>query len=232
MRLTKKDIRARIAAGELPQAVGATLEYATASGAAEAVNALTALSAGLEEHRHQWSSGQISYEEFSRAHARISQALADWLDQLPDTATPGAAKKMLEEGRFKNRILWLLLLTKLTVIGRLWYHWSTGGFDKGEFLSALGLLVPAFAAYGSVIFSDYLRAQREGAPKRRFVSGPLVRIAFWVFPVYAVALLYFIEQKAKSNFSFAEMNTGLVLVESMLGGYVGQLVGAFFKKDA
>ena len=138
---------------------------------------------------------------------------------------------MLEEGRFKNRILWLLLATKLLVIGRLWYHWSTGGFDKGEFLAALGLLTPAFAAYGSVILSDYLRAHREGTVKRRFVSGPLVRIAFWVFPVYALALLYFIEQKAKSNFSFAEMNTGLALVESLLGGYVGQIVGAFFRKE-
>jgi len=32
--------------------------------------------------------------------------------------------------------------------------------------------------------------------------------------------LYFIEQKAKTNFSFAEMNTGLALVESLLGGYI------------
>lgn len=228
---TKKDIRARIAAGELPEAVGAALEYATQSGAAEAVNGLTTLSASLEEHRRQWASGQISFDEFSRAHARLAQGLSDWLDQLPDVSTPGAAKKMLDEGRFKNRILWLLLLTKLVVIGRLWYHWSTGGFDKGEFMAALGLLAPALAAYGSVILSDYIRAQREGIPKHRFVSGPLVRIAFWVFPVYALALLYCIEQKAKSNFSFVEMNTGLALVESLLGGYVGQIVGAFFKKE-
>lgn len=231
MSSTKKDIRARIAAGELPEAVGAALEYATQSGAAEAVNGLTTLSASLEEHRRQWASGQISFDEFSRAHARLAQGLSDWLDQLPDVATPGAAKKMLDEGRFKNRILWLLLLTKFVVIGRLWYHWSTGGFDKGEFMAALGLLAPALAAYGSVILSDYIRAQREGVPKHRFVSGPLVRIAFWVFPVYALALLYCIEQKAKSNFSFVEMNTGLALVESLLGGYVGQIVGAFFKKE-
>lgn len=232
MPLTKKDIRARIAAGELPEAIRDALEYAGRSGAAEAVNGLTALSANFEEHRHKWSGGQISYDEFSRAHAMLTQGLADWLDRLPDQPTPGAAKKMLDEGRFKNRILWLLLLTKIVVIGRLWYHWSTGGFDKGEFMAAFGLLAPALAAYGSVILSDYIRAHRDGsAPKRRFVSGPLVRIAFWVFPLYAVALLYCIEQKAKSNFSFAEMSTGLALVESLLGGYVGQIVGAFFKKE-
>ncbi len=230
--MTKNDIRNQIAAGELPQATLTALEYATQSGAAEATNGLTVLSATLESHRKQWTTGQISFDEFSRAHARIAQGLSDWLELLPDTATPGAAKKMLDEGRFKNRILYLLLGTKLFVLGRLWYHWDTGGFDKAEFFAALGLLIPALAAYGSVILSDYMRAHREGShPKRRFVSGPLVRIAYWIFPIYAFALLYFIEQKAMSNLSFAEMNMGLALVESLLGGYVGQIVGTFFKKE-
>ncbi len=230
--MNKKDIRARLAAGELPEAVRAALDYATQSGAADAANGLTALSATLETHRHQWASGQISYEEFSRGHAHIAQGLTDLLDQLPESPAPGAARKMLDEGRFKNRILWLLLLTKFAVIGRLWYHWSTGGFDKGEFFAVLAVLAPALAAYGSVIIGDLLREHREGGAKRRFVSGPLVRVAFWVFPVYALALLYFIEQKAAEHFSFAEMNTGLALTESLLGGYVGQILGAFFKKES
>jgi hypothetical protein len=229
--MTKNEIRARIAAGELPEATQAALDYATQSGAAEAANGLTTLSANLAEHRRQWATGQISFDEFSRAHARIAQGLTDLLDQLPETAAVGAAKKMLDEGRFKNLILILLLLTKLLVIGRLWYHWSTGGFDKTEFFAGVGLLAPALFAYGTVIVGDYMRVHQQGTPKRKYVSGTLVRIAFWVFPIYALALLYCIEQKAQSDFSFAEMNMGLALVESLLGGYVGQIVGTFFKKE-
>jgi hypothetical protein len=229
--LSKKDIRARIALGDLTVALASALEFATKSGIAEAVNGLTVLSGDLETQRQLMISGQVSFEEQSRAQARIAFSLTQWLELLPESPNPASAKKMLEEGNFKNRILWLLLLSKVLVIGYLWYHWSTGAFSKMEFFAALGLLAPALAAYGSVILSDYLRIHREGRHQRRFVSGPLVRIAFWVFPIYAFSLVYFIKQKAQSNFSFEEMNTGLVLVESLLGGYVGQIVGAFFKKE-
>lgn len=231
MQLTKKNIRLRIADGALPEALTATFEYATQCGVVPVVNGLTVLTSSMEEHRRQWSSGQISYEEFSRGHARIAQSLVDWLDQLPEQPTPGAARKMVDETRFKKRVIWLLLLTKLLVIGRLWYHWSTGGFNNEQFMAVVGLLAPALAAYGAVVFSDYLQMHQDGIPKKRFVSGPLVNIILGVFVLYLMSLLFCIEQKAKEHFTFTQMTAGLVLIESMLGGYVSKVIGAFFKKE-
>ena len=83
----------------------------------------------------------------------------------------------------------------------------------------------------SVILADYLRAHRTAAtPARRFVAGPLVTFGWWLFPIYIVVILWFINRKVTGDLSFAQMNVGLGLVESVLGGYVGQIVMAFFKK--
>ena len=109
--------------------------------------------------------------------------------------------------------------------------WSTGGFTNEQALATGSLLAPAFAAYLSVILADYLRAHRAAETgARRFAAGPLVAFGWWLFPLYVVVLLWFINRKAVGDLSFAQMNVGLGLVESGLGGYVGQIVMSFFKK--
>mgnify|MGYP001261775701 CR=1 FL=1 len=221
-------IRRQIAEGQLSEAALAALTHAEACQIAPAANGLTALSAQLEETRRQWNTGQLSFDDYSRAHAQTAHKLADWLDQLPEQATPGAAKRMLREEVFKKRLFWLLALGKLLVIGRLLYHWSTGGFNKEQLFSSIGLLAPAFAAYLFVMLDDSLHHRNTHVP--RYVSGPLVRIAYWLLPAYALALMFLLELKVMNTLTFTEMTAGLALVESVLGGYVGKIVQAFFKK--
>ncbi|MFT4761605.1 MAG: hypothetical protein ACI9LN_003588 [Saprospiraceae bacterium] len=231
MQTTKKEIRDLLADGKTEAAATATFEYAEYCGLAEAVNGLAVVQSNLERDKKTWLSGQISYEESARHHARNAQAITDWLDGLPDVPVQNAAKKLLDEDRFKKRILYLLLVTKVVVLGRLAYHWSTGGFNKEQFIATLGLLAPALAAYFSAILADYIKAQKAQKPDRRFVSGPLVTMAYWAFPIYALALILFLEMKVKGTFSMAEMNAGLGIVEAVLGGYVGRIVYSFFKKE-
>ncbi len=232
MEHSKPAIRALLTQGQLREAAQLTLDYADYVGAAEATNAMSVLSGTAEEHHRQWNSGLISYEEFSRAHARLAQGIADWLDRLPDYPAPGIARRrLLDEDRFKKRIFLLLCLTKSVVLVYLYYHWRQGGFTAEQFQATATLLAPAFAAYISVMLADYLRAHQEGPQPRRFVSGPLVTFSLWLFPIYALLILLFIIQKVKGVMSFAQMNFLLALVESVLGGYVGQIVFAFFKKD-
>jgi len=233
MNPSKQDTRALLAAGQLREAAQATLAYAEYCGLPEAVNNLTVLTGTLEEHRRQWNTGQISYEEFARAHAQLAQGLADWLDRLPDqpVAASGRKRKLVEETAFKRRIFYLLIGSKIVVLAWLGYMWSTGGFSNEQALAIISLLAPTFAAYLSVILADYLRAHRTAAtPARRFVAGPLVAFGWWLFPIYIVVILWFINRKVTGDLSFAQMNVGLGLVESVLGGYVGQIVMAFFKK--
>lgn len=232
MSLTKKDIRELMAQGQLREATAAALAYAETCGIAETANALTVLQGNIEENRHQWGTGQISYEDFTRQHARATQGLADSLDQLPEEPTAGKAQKRLtEENAFKKRLFWMLVAAKFLVFSWTYYLWQTGGFQNEEALTAFSALAPAFVAYISLMLADYLRAHREQAPpRRRYVSGILVKVAFWLFPLYALAQMYIVGRKAQGAFTFAQMNMALALVESVLGGYVGQIVQAFFKK--
>ncbi|MBK8923376.1 MAG: hypothetical protein IPM81_18010 [Saprospirales bacterium] len=192
--MTLHDIRRQIADGELAPAAEAALDYAEKSGVAEAVNSLTAARAALEQTRQLWNSGQLSFEEYARQHARSTQALLDCLDRLPERPTPGAARRMLREEVFKGRLLWMLALGKVLVLGRLGYHWSTGGFNDEQGWACMGILAPTFAAYLYVVLDDYLRAHREPSAPQRYVSGALVRFAYVIIPVYILALLFLMEK--------------------------------------
>ena len=234
MSFTKKDIRELIAQGQLREAAAAAVAYAGACGLAEASNTLIVLQGNLEEHRRQWNTGQIAYEEFARQHARATQGLTDCLEDLPEVAAPGAGKKRLtDENTFKQRLFWMLVIAKGLVFGWTYYLWQTGGFQIDEAMTAFSALSPAFVAYISLMLADYLRAHHEDQPlhRRRYVSVTLTRVSYWLFPLYTLAQMYIVGQKAQGALSFAQMNVMLALVESVLGGYVGQIVQAFFKKN-
>ncbi len=224
------EIRQKVAAGELKAALEAALAHAEKSGITEAVNTLTGLSAQMAHTAQIWNTGQLKFEDYTIQHARFSQTLLHCLDRLPENPTPGAARKMLREDTFKNRLLWMLLLGKLLVLGRLGYHWSTGGFSDEQGWACIGILAPTLAGYLYVMLDDYLRAHKSNERPVRYVSGPLVRLAYILLPVYIFALLFLIEKKVMPpHLPFAQLTAGFALVESVLGGYVSRVVSAFFK---
>lgn len=228
MEHTKSSIRRSLSEGRLREAAGAALAYAEYCGLTDIANALTTLSARIEDHHQKWETGQISYEVFSQAHAQITHGLAAWTDRLPDVPKPaGRRRQLMNANTFKKRLLQLLLLTKTVVILRLAYHWSTGGFNQDQFQSTIALLLPALAAYLAVILPGLGRSPERAEPPR-YLSGPLLSFSYWLFPVYAVLLILFIELKAKSVLSFPQMNALLAAVEIVLGGYVGQIVFSVF----
>lgn len=230
---TKSSIRKLIIDGKLEKAGAAALEYADFCGLEDISNGLTAAIHRAKELEKQKNSTLITHEAYSVSYAQIVNGLVDWVGRLP--AQPIAAKgkrtRLLSETTFKKRVFYLLCIVKLAVVGRLAYHWSTGGFNNEQFQATITLLVPALAAYISVMLADYLRQTRHEPKPPRYLSGPLVTFSYWLFPVYALALFFFIEMKAKTAITFVQMNFWLALVESVLGGYVGQVVFAFFKKD-
>ncbi|MBL7774752.1 MAG: hypothetical protein JNK89_02050 [Saprospiraceae bacterium] len=222
-------IRQLVAQGELPAALQAATEHAEKAGMAESLNALAGLSAQLEQTRQLWNTGQLDFEQYSRQHARATQALLDQLGRLPEQPDPAAARRMLPEAVFKKRLLWMLVAGKFLVLGRFGYHWSTGGFNDEQGWAAIGILAPTLAGFLYVVLDDYLRAHREAPAPQRYVSGSLVRFAYLMLPAYILALIFLIEKKAMSSINNAQMMAGFALVESVLGGYVSRVVSAFFR---
>ena len=229
--MTLRDIRQLVAGGELAAALPEALRYAEKSGVAEASNTLAALSAQVENTRQLWNTGQLTFDEYARQHARCTQSLLDSLQHLPDQPTPAAAKRMIREETFKKRLLWMLALGKLLVLSRLGYHWSTGGFNDEQGWACIGLLAPTLAGYLYIVLDDYLRAHKNNqTPPARYVSGPLVQFAYLLIPLYMAALLFLMEKKVMApHLTFSQLMAGFALVESVLGGYMSRVVSAFFK---
>lgn len=236
MNASKRSIRQLIAQGDLKEAGKVALEYAEYCGAVQPANTLTVINSRLADHIATWTRGLISYEEFSRGHAKIAYDLTTILEELPDQPVPNAGKKKpLSEATFKKRLFYLMIAAKAVVLLALWHRSNfargTGNFTKAELFATVSLLAPVFVAYVSIMIADYIRVHQEDAlPVRRYVSGPLVTTAYWLLPLYALALRYIIGLKG-DELTYEEMNTGLSLVETVLGGYVGQIVYAFFKKN-
>ena len=232
MTIQKKEVRLQIADGQLDKAAASALAFAEQCRASEALNALTTLSSQIEENRKNWTMGLIAYEDFSRAYARQSLGLTEWLDQLPDSPDAAQRTQLMDEAVFKRRIFRLLIGCKVLVLGFTFYMWKSGGFQNEEAMTAFSSLAPAFVAYVSLMLSDFIRLNKADAvPKRRYVSGFLVNIAWWLFPIYAIAQIYVIKQKVTGDLSFLQMNAALALTETLIGGYIGRIVEEFFKKE-
>jgi hypothetical protein len=229
--MTLNDLKTLIGAGELPAAIAATLEYAEKAGMAEIANTATALSARVGQTRELWNTGQLQFEEYSREHARCTSALLDCVHRLPERPEPSSAKRMVKEDAFKVRLLVLLLVGKALVAGRLLYHWSTGGFNNEYGYACLGILMPTLTGYLYMVLDDYLKSHKKGVQAQRYVSGPLVRFAYFILVAYMLALFFLIERTVILSLSLARFTAIFTLIESLLGGYVSRVISSFFKND-
>lgn len=228
----KREIRAMVARGDLREALEASLNYAEYCGSADEINGLTTLNGRFAQHTGHWATGQIAYEEFSREQARIAYALIGIIDQLPQQPAPNAGrKKNLDETTFKKRLLLLVLFSKGIALLQVWHYWGMGTFNIERALTVFTLLCPTFVASLSLMLGDYLRAYREVTPlSRRLVAGPLISIAYGLFPFYTILLLYLLRLGTTAQeISFPVMCILLSTVETIVGGYVGQVVTSVFK---
>jgi hypothetical protein len=228
----KHTVRQLIGEGQLEPAVAAALAYAEQCHLPDIANDLINMRSRINDHQQKWTTGLISYADYSLVHAQITHGLTALVSRLPDTPTPaGPRRHFLTEAVFKKRIFQWLLIIKVAIFLRLLYQHNTGGFNTDQFQSTASLLLPALAAYVSVALGGFLREHKEGPQPDRYISGTLVSFAYWLFPIYAIVLITLIEMKVKNVLSYTEMNFWLVMAESVLGGYIGQMLNAFFKKE-
>ena len=227
---TIKDIKDLIAAGDTGAAAKAALEYAEVCNDVETIAGLSTISNSLEQQNHLWSTGQLSNEEFLRANARAAFGLSSWVSSLPEQAKPRAAQKRMEEGRFKWRIFIWLIASKLLVLLFTFYLWRTRGFTNDEAWTAFSALLPAFVAYISLMIKDFAQVNENEWPAKRYAPARLVTIAWWLFPIYTLAQAYIVYLKVTGSITFAQMTVAIAGVESVLGGYIGDIVTSLFKK--
>ncbi len=158
--------------------------------------------------------------------------------ELPAAATLPAAG--IAEGRFKWRLLVLMLLVKGWVVYWILLHKRTGGFTNGESLATIALLLPAFAAYISPMLADVLRQRNRPvlpAALQPKVPHSVQWLTFGLILIYGMILHSVIGDKAAGQLAddpaanFENLTKWLAVIESGLGIYIGLVVSEFFKKS-
>lgn len=248
--MKKSDLLALIAADELRPALEVAQETARVLEKPDLEQDLVLLRSQWEGLEKEEQSGTIPWETLLQNRNRVKRALLTLLDgvpeQLPVTqdaaghARPTAVKPGVAEGRFKIQVFFFMLLAKCWIIGWILLHKSTGGFSGGEAMATIGLLLPAFTAYMTVITGDFVKNRNKPTLPMAFaprVSSTLVLVTWILFPIYVLALHWIIGEKAagvladNSKANYESMTGWLAVVESAFGIYVGQIIHAVFKRE-
>ncbi|MFN4081873.1 MAG: hypothetical protein ACK4NS_13325 [Saprospiraceae bacterium] len=214
----KEEIRQLIAEGELSAALSALRSAARAASAADVEKDVAALAGRWEEI------GESASDAATRAI--ISEDALKLLDRLPERG--------IGERTLKQHILWLTLGVKIWIFGCLYTHWESGGYSTDQFTGALALLIPVLAAYGGLMFQDFLDHRYVSVGVG--VAEPRVRrsVQWTVYAViagYGLLLTLAIGAKARGVISYAQLSGALAFIESAIGIYVGRIVRVFFPEQ-
>lgn len=227
----KKELRDLVADGQLGDAVAGAVEYAEAAADTDTLNGLVMLQSDLSKHRDFWNTGQISFEEFARAQARITSALVGRIDELPDAPTRKAAVGRMREDGFKWLVFYLFLIVKLLVLGWAVFMWQTKGFQNAEAFSLFNALLPGMIINASIMFRSLFRASIDNAAPRRYVATHFRTLVWLAFAAYFLLQAFLIVQKVKGHLSFELASLAFAAVETALGQFMSEIVEGVFKKE-
>lgn len=113
----------------------------------------------------------------------------------------------------------------------LFLFYLRGGFSFSELTTSLGILSPMFMAYTGIIVPYFARNRYlRSAPSGRSLNVPFVILTFTIPALFLAGLLGATYLKAYNlAFStFEEYKATLLVVESVIGVYLGPLVRPLF----
>jgi Effector-associated domain 11 len=224
----------QIAEGKLKLVFRSFQEFATHNQLGNFRQRILVLAARYSVMEQDRMDGIEDLEDLRQEEAAITKAVIQLIGTLPDEL-PKASKrpKGIEEHRFKNQILYLLLAAKVTVVVWLFTLWESGPFTHEQFISVVGIIVPVFATYLTLVIKDAAQNRHIDAPlDTRIIKRSFQYTTYWLIGIYVVVLLSVINLRGQGVLKeFGQMTTLLSMVESGLGVYIGQIVFALFKKE-
>lgn len=229
----KKELRALIADGQLPDALEGALAYAEASADTETLNGLIGLQSDLSKHHGLWGSGQIAFEEYARAQARITAALLGRVDELPDAPTKAAAQQRMPENTLKWQVFYLFVASKALVFLWVFFNWkvAVGGFQNEEAMTAFNALLPGLVIYTPIMFNSLFRTATGGDAPRRYVPTRFRSLVQLFFLFYTALVFFLIHQKVTGNIGFTMMNLAIAGTETGMGAMVREMVEGLYRKN-
>jgi hypothetical protein len=185
--------------------------------------------------------GDTDFDDLVRYKISITNSLLELIREMPeqtgsDEKPAQAARSTLKgisEQTLKNHILILLLSEKLMVIIFLFTIWESGAFTNEQFIGLVGLLIPVFGTYLTIIFKDTVKHRHLDRPATaKRVSRSFQRTTYFILIAYFFALVIVINLRGRGILTeFGQMSTLLALIETGLGVYIGQIITGLFGKN-
>jgi hypothetical protein len=227
----KKELKALIADGLLTEAAQSAVEYAEAAADTDTLNGLLSLQSELSVHHKLWGKGEMIFEEYARAQARISSGLLGRVDELPESPTVQARKERLPETTFKWRLFYLFCGAKLFVLVFVLLMWQTYGFQNSEAFSLFNALLPGLVVNVSFMYRHLLKSGMEGNGIRRYVPVRFQTVLIVALCIYTAVQFVLVVQKIKGNLSFEMASLSFVAVELVLGQVMSEMLEDVFKRN-
>ena len=145
-------------------------------------------------------------------------------------ATPDSSTKPAQSMRMKIAKQILMLHIILIVVSFLFFVGP--GFDREEFTSLMGLLMPVTAIYAGVVFRFLGRSLTTPEPIKEPANDLQVNgiVKLLIYGHFASMLLLITTKALAPNIlTFEAMTMALTLLESVIGAYMGSLMLALFE---
>lgn len=137
----------------------------------------------------------------------------------------------MKESKFKTRLTWYILISKIFVILYILFEYSVKGYTGEQTFALISLIIPLFAVYLTAMVKDisehrYVETEKV---KDLEVKKSFVRLSNFLFFIYPLSIVMIIFLGAEYA-SFKLTQSGIAIIESGLGVYIGQIVFSMFKK--
>ncbi len=137
----------------------------------------------------------------------------------------------MNESKFKTRLTWYILISKILVILYILFEYSVKGYDIEQTMSLISLIIPLFAVYLTAMIKDFSenRYVETEKKKEKLVKKSFVYLSNFLFLLYPLSIIFIIYEGAEmASFKFTQ--SGLAIIETGLGAYIGQIVFSMFRK--
>lgn len=153
---------------------------------------------------------------------------------IKDISKPlNLSHSIMTEQKLKSRIFFFMILSKVFVVFIVLFHWQTGGYSLSETLATIALILPLFTVYLTAMVKDTLaNPYVDKRKKSKQIKGSITFLTYVIFPLYTLAIIYFISLKPQPGpFHFEHLQAAIAGIETGFGIYIGQIVFALFRKE-
>ncbi len=141
----------------------------------------------------------------------------------------------MEIQKFRIRLFYLLLSSKIIIILFLILFWLSKAYSATQFKELILLVAPLFVTNITIALRFWLKDQNTSTPEQvaKKVVGPIRTIVWWGtigYAVFMTVLIIYYSTLTGDEESFLTLKDLVGIGEILFGGYIGLVVMELFRE--